>query len=50
MNFELSNEKRRENQTKTRWEWSGRHNKNECGKYEEKLNPDVSPCGEVKKP
>ena len=34
VNFELSNETRRENQTKTRWEWSGRQNKNECGKCE----------------
>ena len=48
--FELSNEKGREYQTKTRWEWSGRHNKNECGKCELRLNPDVRPCGEVKKP
>ena len=32
--FEFSNENQRENQTKTRWDWNGRHNKNECGKYE----------------
>ena len=33
--FELkpSNKNGRENQTKTRWEWSGRHNENECQKY-----------------
>ena len=30
--FELSNEIGRKNQTKTRWEWSGRHNKNGCVK------------------
>ena len=32
--FELNSEKGRENQTKTRWEWSERHNKNECEKCE----------------
>ena len=34
--FELSNEKenQNENQTKTKMGWSGRHNKNECGKCE----------------
>ena len=46
--FGLSNEKGRENQTKASWEWETQ--KNECGKCEWKLNPDVRPCGEVKKP
>ena len=29
---------------------SGKHNRNECGKCESKLDPEVRPCGEVKNP
>ena len=46
--FELSNEKGRENQTKTRCKWSGGHNQNKFEKCEWTLNPGVRPCGEVK--
>ena len=34
LKFELSDEKERESQTKMKWEWSARHDKNECGKCE----------------
>ena len=48
--FKISNNTGRENQTKNRWEWSGKHNQNdtECGTCKQKLNPNVRPCGEVK--
>ena len=40
--FELGNENGRVNQRKTRWEWSGRHNKNECGKSEGRTSKILS--------
>ena len=47
----LNSKNGRENQTNMKWEWNGIHNKNdtECGKCKSKFNPDVRPCGEVKK-
>ena len=46
--FELRNKNERENQIKTRWEWSGSHNKNKCGKCVYKLKPDLRPSDKVK--